>query len=124
MPETIDDCGSGAKWHWYNVQADVQQQGHLSDVHIDPFTVGDHGCGGAHGGNLFYLTWVHDTFLLVSMQRPDQQLVDAFSVVVGYKPFWRYTRDGMVTMEWDKQNPDQRYRELQNTHGVVGLERI
>ncbi len=41
-------------------------------------------------------------------------IIDAFAEVVEYKPFARYKEPtGMVTTEWDKVNPDGRYRELQ-----------
>lgn len=99
MAETIENLGSGAKWHWYNVMSDLKEQGGLSDVVIDPLSVDAHGCGGQHGDNRFYITWVHNQFLLVTMQRFSQQLVDAFARVVEYQPFCRYDRYGMVTIE-------------------------
>ena len=119
MAETIQDaCAStGAKkWHWYNVQKDLVEQGGLGDqeVMIDPLSVDAHGCGGKHKDNPFHITWVSDKFLLVTAKEYDQDLVDAFAKVVEYKPFVRYKESdsGMITTEWDKLDSVGRYQEL------------
>lgn len=123
MAETIEELGSGAKWHWYNVMSDLIQQGGLSDVVIDPLSVDayGHGCGGQHGDNRFFISWLHNQFLLVTMQRFSQQLLDAFVRVVEYQPFCRYYRDGMVTIEWDKNDPNARFEDLQREGAITSL---
>ncbi len=121
MAETIEDLGSGAKWHWYYVKNDLEVQGGLNGVVINPLTVDAFGCGGVHGGNRFHITWVHSQFLLVTMQWFSQQLVDAFARVVEYQPFCRYERDGMVTVEWEKNDPNARFGELQQEGAITNL---
>ena len=120
MTETIQDACTpvGAqKWHWYNVQRDLVEQGGLEDkdVMIDPLSVREASCGGKYKGMPFMITWVKDMFLLVSSQEYIPELIDAFAKVVEYKPFARYqeSTDGLVTTEWDKVNPNGRYQELQ-----------
>lgn len=121
MAETIQDVGGGTKWHWYNVMNDLKEQGGLDGVTINPLSVDAHGCGGEHEGNAFYITWVHDQFLLVTMQQFSQPLVDAFARVVEYQPFARYDRNGMVTVEWDKNDPQGRFAALQAESEVASL---
>lgn len=116
MAETIEDRGSGSKWHYYNVKKDLVEQGGLEDkdVMVDPLSVDAHGCGGAHKGNPFTITWLPDTFLLVTSRGYDPELIDAFSRVVEYKPFARYREpdSGLITTEWDKKDPNLRYQVL------------
>ena len=130
MAETIQDACTpiGAKkWHWYNVQRDLVEQGGLEDreVMIDPLSVNAGGCGGEHRGNPFYISWVQGMFLLVTAKDYDQALVDAFAKVVEYKPFARYKEpvNGLITTEWDKVNPSGRYQELQK-EGKLELTRL
>lgn len=120
MAETIQDACTpvGAKkWHWYNVQKDLVEQGELNDedISINPLSVNAHGCGGEHKNNPFYITWAPDTFLLVSSKEDDPELTKAFEKVVEYKPFAKYIEplNGLYTTEWDKIDPDKRYQELQ-----------
>jgi hypothetical protein len=117
MAETIQNgCDGQAKWHWYNVMEDLKNQGGLDGVVINPLSVNAHGCGGeTKKGTQFYITWVFNVFLLVSMSQEEQELVDAFAKVVGYRPFCRYiSKDsGLLTFEWDKKNPDGRFAKLQ-----------
>jgi len=121
MAETIEDVGGGAKWHWYNVMHDLKEQGGLEGVVINPSSVDDHGCGGDHNGNRFYITWVYNRFLLVTMQQFSQPLVDAFARVVEYKPFCCYGRNSLVTVEWDKTNPVHRFEELLSDSDVSNV---
>ncbi len=121
MAETIQNVGGGAKWHWYSVMSDLKEQMGLDGVVIDPLSVREHGCGGQYEGNQFYITWVYNQFLLVTMQRLSQPLVEAFSRVVEYQPFCRYDRDGMVTVEWDKNNPIGRLAVLQAERAITNL---
>jgi len=124
MPETIEQCCSVPKWHWYNIMSDLDVQGGLPGVVIDPLSVEECGCGGTTtAGTKFYITWVKDKFLLLSVSQQEQALVDAFAKVVGYQPFCRYisTKGGLLTIEWDKQDPTGRYSELE-TEGVKDLQ--
>ncbi|MFC1730893.1 hypothetical protein ACFL6I_11215 [candidate division KSB1 bacterium] len=127
MPETIVDKGTGQKWHWYNVQHDLVEQGGLEDkeVMIDPLNMNPAGCGGKHKGNPFYMSWSPDSFLMVTSKDFDQQLIDAFAKVVDYKPFARYKEpsNGLVTTEWDKTDPEGRYKTLEK-EGKLELTRL
>lgn len=128
MVETLEDACTpvGAKkWHWYNIERDLVGQGGLErgDIKIDPFSVTDHNCGGEYRGNRFAITWVPDTFLLVSAKEYIPQLIGAFAKVVEYKPFARYRKDGLVTTEWDKVDPEGRYKKLQEK-GELELTRL
>lgn len=123
MAETVEvGCDGVRKWLWYNVQRDLQKRGGLGDVVIDPLSVGPHSCGGRHGTNPFFLTWIHEQFLLVTMEKFSQLLVDAFARVVEYRPFCRYvTSEGLTTVEWDKENPTGRFATLQHMYGITQL---
>jgi len=116
MAETIEgDCGGEAKWHWYNIMNDLEVQGGLDGVSIDPLSIGDHSCGGeTKKGTKFHFTWLHGKFLLVSMTQEEQELVEAFAKVVEYRPFCRYLEKGFLTFEWDTTDPTGRFAELQN----------
>ena len=79
MAETIlKGCGGVLKWHWYSVQSDLVEQGGLDEdgLSINPLLVHAHGCAGTYKENPFVLTWVHDAFMLLSMGRFDQDLVE------------------------------------------------
>jgi len=120
MAETLRDaCNPPGvkKWHWYNIQSDLVQQGGLEnkDVMIDPLSVSEGSCGGRYKGEPFTITWVKDMFLLLSSKQHNPELVDAFAKVVEYNPFasYREPSSGLVTVEWDKIDPNGRYKELQ-----------
>lgn len=127
MAETIETkTGSLPKWHWYNVMKDLQEQGGIAGVTIDPMSVSGYGCGGeTMAGTKFAITWVKDHFLLVSITQNEQALIDAFAKVVEYPPFCRYVskESGMLTFEWDKDDPEGRFLHLQNA-GENNLQRI
>ena len=113
MAETIKE----GKWHWFNVMKDLDQLGGLAGVVVDPLTMTDHGCGGqTKEGTKFYITWIPETFLLLSMTKDEQALIDAFAKVVEYRPFCRYVEkdNGLLTVEWDKKDPDGRFVDLQS----------
>jgi hypothetical protein len=93
--------------------SDLEKQGGLVGVVINPLSVSEYGCGGEHEGNLFYITWVHNKYLLLTMQHLSQPLIDAFAKVVEYQPFCRYEREEKVTVEWDKSGSEARFAELQ-----------
>ncbi|MBR9683780.1 hypothetical protein GOV03_04545 [Candidatus Woesearchaeota archaeon] len=120
MAETMKDACTPIetqKWHWYSVQKDLVEQGGLEneDIMINPLSVSGANCGGEYKGMRFMITWEKDTFLLLSSQEYIPELVDAFASVVGYKPFARYKEPsyGLVTVEWDKQDSERKYKELE-----------
>lgn len=116
--------GDQPKWTWSNVMADLENQGHVGGVTIDPLSVTPNGCGGEYLGNKFYITWIKDTFLLLSMQKPSDILVKGFAKVVEYEPFCMYTeKGGLKTVEWDKIDPEGRFGALQ-AEGKRDLARI
>jgi len=125
MPETIEKIGDVPKWHWYNVRNDLIEQGGLEEdsITINPLTVTDEGCGGTHEDAKFYITWMHEVGLIVTSEKEDVQLVDAFSNVVGYKPFAKYIDDNGTTFEWYKKDPDAMYQTLMKEN-KVGLTRL
>jgi hypothetical protein len=126
MTETLTTYlpGDKPKWTWLNVMADLKNQGHVDGAIINPLSVEPNSCGGEHKGNQFYITWIKDTFLLLSMQNHSDELVKGFARVVDYEPFCRYTEDnGLITVEWDKINPEGRFKELA-TEGKKDLSRI
>jgi hypothetical protein len=110
MPETAYE----GKWRWQDVMRDLEIQGGLKGVIIDPFTVEAHGCGGiTAAGTKFVITWIRDIFLLVSMTKEETELIDAFAKVVGYRPFCCYIeKPGVITFEWDKKDPEGRFASL------------
>ncbi len=69
-------------------------------------------------GEYFVITYAYaeDAFLIASMKREGhllERLVAACSHVVEYEPFCKYMDlGGMKTYEWDKNNPDERFKEL------------
>lgn len=118
MAETIECLhGSTPKWHRYNIIKDLKEQGGLDGVIIDPLGMHPHGCNGeTKAGTRFVITWLHDIFLLVSISKEEQALIDAFAKVVEYRPFCRYisNESGLLTFEWDKKDPEGRFFKLQS----------
>lgn len=116
--------GDRPKWTWFNVMADLRDQGHVDGAIIDPLTVTPAGCGGEYQKNKFYISWVKNTFLMLSMQHHSDPLVNGFARVVEYEPFCRYTEEnGLITVEWDKIDPEERFKVLE-TEGKRDLKRI
>lgn len=123
MPETIQDLGSGQKWHWYQIMCDLKEQGGIS-VTIDPASVKPARCRGAFGEIRFFISWVADRFLLLTMSEYSEELVEAFAKVLGYRPFCRYERDEAYTVEWDKHAPATRLAELRKTRGIFDIREL
>lgn len=124
MPETLTDFDGGHSigklkdWIPQNVYQDLLTQGGLAtnDLIIAPGISGGlrNHCSGLYKGDRFFMAWAHDAFLWVSSQEYNQELIDAFAEVVGYKPVARYKEsDGKVTTLWDKKDPDGRYKQLE-----------
>lgn len=124
MPETLTNNHGIEKWTWANVMGDLRDQGGLDGVIIDPFSVCPAGCTGKYSGNHFSISWVKDVLLMLTMEEPSDTLVDAFTKVVNYSPFCRYMdKNGLPTVEWAKNDADQRFAELKRG-SVYALVRI
>lgn len=125
MAETIRSDNGIQKWHWFDVAHDLKEQGGLPNVVVDPLTVTAYGCGGeTKEGTKFYITWIHDVFLLLSVSQEQPALVEAFAKVVEYRPFCRYIdENGLLTFEWDKKDLEGRFTELQK-QGALELQRV
>lgn len=125
MAETLISSDGQKKWHWYNVASDLDEQGKLPDVVIDPLSVNTYGCGGVtKEGTGFYVSWVLDSLMILSLSQEQMSLVEAFSRVLEYRPFCCYIDvNGLLTFEWDKLDPDGRFCELQNEE-VKDLQKI
>jgi hypothetical protein len=122
MVESLKEkCSSpGTKiWPWYNVTSDLTNQGGLEHVvwsgkapSVPPWLF-------YYQEKPFTVTWSKDRFLLVSMEKDDndlRRLVRAFSIVVGYEPFCTYKEPyenpPLWTYEWDKVEPEKRFEEI------------
>ena len=121
MAETIREVHGQQGWQWYQIMADLKEIGGLANVVINPLSVKRQGsCGGTtEKGTVFYITWVLNRYLLVTMSQEEPQLIEAFSKVVEYKPFCQYLEDSektLITFEWDKIDPSGRFLELQSNH--------
>lgn len=124
MAETIAAHHGASQWNWASVVDDLKRQGGLKDIFIDPLSMDAHSCGGTFKKKRFCITWIKDTFLLLSMEEFSQELVDAFATVVEYQPFCQYTEpNGLVTVEWDKNDPESRFRDLEQK-GYPDLQRL
>ena len=125
MTESISQKSNDvAKWLWYDVMKDLREQGGITDVIIEPMTVSENGCGGVYQRMRFYMTWVHNRFLLVTMLGYSQPLVDAFAKVVGYQPFCMYVEEAqLITVEWDKIDPVGRLAKLKE-EGRINLKSL
>lgn len=118
MPETITHHKDGtAVWRWHDMIRDLEQQGELEDVIIDPFSVKLNSCMGEYVGSRFAVSWQNNTLLMLTMINDSERLVDAFAKVVGYQPFCRYTQFigsyELTVVEWAKNDAEERFAELQ-----------
>lgn len=81
-------------------------------------------CQGAWHGNEFTLEWEPGNYILLKMGQPNQELLDAFTKMLGHRALAAYKNgDNRVVVEWRMQNPDARFKELQ-AGGVSDLERL
>ena len=119
MAETLRDACTPRgtqKWHWYSVLDDLVSQGGLEKKEVE-WSFTDAGAF-LYKGKPFIMTWAKDQYLLVSMEQDDEdfsRVVDALTKVVEYGPFCKYVEpeNKMHTYEWDKSNPEERFKELQ-----------
>jgi hypothetical protein len=85
-------------------------------------------------GRIVVISHIHNEHLVVSMEGSEDadlnKLMDAFSTVVEYEPFCKYRLlpEGkapiLPTYEWDKVNPEERYKELSAKTSVSDLVRL
>ena len=116
MAETRSGNG---KWLWHAISNDLDKQGGLKGVIIDPTTVRPNKCKGTSGDVHFHISWLHDHFLLLTMSDFSPELVNAFAKVLEYEPFCKYMESGVWTVEWDKIDPTERYDELLEIGGAI-----
>ncbi len=120
MAETIVN----EKWLWYILPVDLEKQGGYSGVTIDPQTVTATGCGGKTlNGNGFFVSWHFDCLMMITLQRDDPELIEAFAKVVEYLPFcsYLYQPSGLFTYEWAAGDSKNRFTEIKETTGVAEL---
>ena len=82
---------------------------------------------GSHRGNKFSMRWEHKNFLLVTLENEDPELINAFSKVLGQKPFVRYNFDGdkqPITFEWDSIDHQERYEKLEEDKRRLELKKL
>ncbi len=125
MPETLSSCAGSPRWLWHSVMKDLEEQGGLPGVVIDPLTLTPSGCSGqTEKGQAFVVTWCHEEFLMVTTLVEVPELIEAFAKVVGYRPLCKYTKNRMVTFEWDKVHPTDRFLALSFDQEITSLTRI
>jgi hypothetical protein len=128
MPETITQRFDGmAAWKWHDMIRDLEQQGGLENILIDPLSVGANSCMGEHNGNRFAVSWEKDVLLMLTIVDDSKDLIDAFARVVDYQPFCRYIQIAgeheLTVVEWAKNDADERFAKLQKDR-TPGLKRI
>ena len=124
MAETIEQgCDGIQKWHWYNVKADLLSHGVLDEklLTIDPFSTTAHSCIGTYDNIPFHLTWLKDTFFLLTMDKFIPNLMQAFAATLEYDPFVKYEWNETITIEWDKKDPDYRLLAIETFEGVKNI---
>lgn len=123
MPESLCE----GKWMWNDIVRDLEIQGGYAGVMVDPLSTIKGSCGGrTESGTGFYITWAPDKFLLLSVTIKDDALTQAFAAVLGYHPFCQYVSkiSGLLTIEWDKIDPESRFAELQADEECCLLQRL
>lgn len=121
-------------WTWGAIMADLEEQGGLKNVVIDPFSVMLNFCAGEYDGKTFTVSWVLQRLLMVSM-KPEcysPELIEAFSKVVEYRPCYKYLEKAggkipMITVEWAKNDAEARFAELkekEKKEEITQLEKI
>ena len=119
-------------WDWKDVQDELKNMGGLDGVRIDPRSQQPRGSAtpnfmaGMWKGTGFTFSWVKGKFISVSMERALPELLRAFTILAGKKPFCSYTPTliGWPTFEWSWVDAAERYKELENVEEVVDLKKI
>lgn len=117
MSETIID----KRWHPDDVVKDFKEQGGIKIV-IKSSSPNDNAYGGETSDGIpFSFIWVHNEYLLLTMNMYSAELVKAFEKVLEYKPFAQYkiNAKGHIIVEWDKNDPQGRLQDLQRQSNYV-----
>ncbi|MBU1136354.1 MAG: hypothetical protein ABIG37_01245 [Nanoarchaeota archaeon] len=128
MTETIQSSGL---WHVTLVERDLVKQAGLNQDDFEQ----DFGFF-KYRGRAVIISHRFNDHLVVSMEAKEDRdmktLIDGFSKVVNYQPFCKYSlmpkkennHPPLPTYEWDKINPDERYKELTSKKTVSSLIRL
>ncbi|MEI6588148.1 MAG: hypothetical protein WCO05_04340 [Candidatus Moraniibacteriota bacterium] len=121
MTETL----TGELWYWQDVKRDLESQGGINGVLIDERSASRYFFAGkTKNKTWFHVLWEKDSSVVLSVSQEESALIIAFGKVLGYLPFCRYVSDnGLLTFEWDKNNVERRFVELQEG-GVADLQSI
>jgi hypothetical protein len=81
-------------------------------------------CTGRWHDRDFTIEWTPKNYLMLKMQAPDDDLLDAFQRMLKHKALAAYRNGGgTVVVEWRVKDADARFQELQ-TSGAAELERL
>ncbi len=129
MAETLQSRGL---WHVTLIERDLIEQAGLNPADFRQ----EFGCF-RYRDKPVIVSHIVGRELVVSREGWDDndlaQLVNGFSKVVEYNPFCKYLLKlelpgknipGLTTYEWDKINPEARFKELSETPSVTNLVRI
>ena len=101
----------------------------IGAIFLDVSSITSYRCNGhTQGGTEFDINWAPH-FLILKMSWEDLALVESFGREMGYKPFCRYVniRDEPWVFEWDKNNPEKRFAELESEDEIgkiLGLQKL
>jgi len=128
MAETIQ--GNGL-WHVTLAAKDLAEQASLNPKDFEQ----DFGFF-RYKNRPVIISHIYGDHLVVSMEGKEDEdlnkLMGSFSKVVEYKPFCKYNllpdkgskAPALMTYEWDKLNPNKRFKELQKKSNIADLVRI
>ncbi len=71
----------------------------------------------------FHMEWTPTQYVILKLPRPESQVIDAFSVVLGFKPTFRYTDGEDTVVEWRRVERAARWNQLVE-RGQPNLTRI
>ncbi len=121
MSETIKDILGRKVWVPEDMEKDLRATGLLDDFFflIHTSMAGWSRYTGLCGaGNLMNITWIKDNLLIVVCRIYCQRMIDAFSAVVGYKPFCKYKyredEESWWVTEWSKEEYSERIQQIKN----------
>lgn len=116
MVETIRGEGDQLlAWHYCDMVSDLSMQGGFNGVKIHPSSVRGYGYDGVtKKGTKFQIFWIKNLFLQITLSQHEQELIDAYSKVVEYRPFCSYHNDDGITYEWAKKDANERFAYLLN----------
>jgi len=77
----------------------------------------------AWGDKQFTVEWESKKYLLLKLNKPDQDALKAFEIVLRHKPLAAYKTGDQVVVEWRVQDAEARFQELQAA-GVTELQRL